>query len=136
AGIDRYFRQNGGRGWLHRVYRSLGDLYLKQQRILDAAGAYLAFVRQHPSHPQAPGLQLLAIDNFTKHGFPSQALAAKQELAERYRLNGPAWRELDPSSRAELTPHLRRHLRDLAAHYHALVQQKGKASKAQRDAWF
>ncbi|WP_240992069.1 tetratricopeptide repeat protein [endosymbiont of Riftia pachyptila] len=136
AGIDRYFRQNGGRGWLHRVYRSLGDLYLKQQRILDAAGAYLAFVRQHPSYPQAPGLQLLAIDNFTKHGFPSQALAAKQELAERYRLNGPAWRELDPSSRAELTPHLRRHLRDLAAHYHALVQQKGKASKAQRDAWF
>jgi len=136
AGIDRYFQSNGERPWLHRVYRSLGDLYLKQERILDGADAYLSFVRRSPSHPQAPSLQLLAIESYQTHDFPGQALAAKRELAQRYSQDGEAWKGLEQESRIALTPHLRKYLRDLASHYHALAQQPGKVKKGQRDTWF
>jgi tetratricopeptide (TPR) repeat protein len=45
------------RSYEYRVYEQLGELYIKQDRVKDAADTYSAFVARQPLHAQAPQLQ-------------------------------------------------------------------------------
>ncbi|MES9896516.1 MAG: tetratricopeptide repeat protein, partial [Candidatus Thiodiazotropha endolucinida] len=67
--ISRYFDSKGHRNYEYMIYQGLGDLYLKQERIQDAADAYLAFVDLSPDHPQSPRLSVKVVDIYTENGF-------------------------------------------------------------------
>lgn len=66
------------------LYRSLGDLYLKQERFLDAAQAYSGFGQARPEHPQAVLMQIDAIEIFQDRRFPDRVLEGKKELVNLY----------------------------------------------------
>lgn len=124
--ISRYFDDKGHRNYEFMVYQGLGDLYLQQERIQDAADAYLAFVDLNPAHPQSPRLSVKVVQIYTDNDFPSQALESKKAFTQRYAVHGEFWRQLDETDRAWLNAQLRSYLKELAEYHHALAQQNAK----------
>ena len=110
-------------GYEYRVYQTLGEMYLAQERVKDAADTFLAFARRYPLHAQAPLLQARVIEIYQQAGFESLALQAKQEYVGRYgarsefaRANPQAWnRGARPLVKAYLT--------ELAHREHAIAQK-------------
>ena len=52
-----------------RVYKQLGELYIRQERTKDAADTFGMFARVRPLHAQAPVLQARVIEIYEKAGF-------------------------------------------------------------------
>lgn len=135
--IQPYFNRHGHRNYEFMVYSGLGDLYRKQDRIGDAADAYLAFVELNPTHAQAPRLSVQVIDLYAKHGFPLKALESKKAFTQRYGIQGQYWNRLSSDNQQWLSAQLRTYLRELAEYHHALAQQaaklKGKKARAEEE---
>lgn len=135
--IKAYFTKAGTRSYEALIYRQLGALYLKQDRITDAAEVYLAFVSSNPESPYAPQLHTDAIDAYTKGGFPDLVLSAKEEFVKRYNVDTRFWTLQTEESQAQIQPLLTRHMSELATHYHAVARKSGKAKDYQRAAgWY
>ncbi len=124
--ISRYFDEKGHRNYEFMVYQGLGDLYLKQERIQDAADAYLAFVDLNPAHPQSPRLAVKVVEIYSDNGFPSQALESKKAFTQRYAVHSEYRQQLNEADRAWLNTQLRSYLKELAEYHHALAQQNAK----------
>jgi TolA-binding protein len=118
------------------VYRELGDLYQRQERVKDAADTYAAFAALHPTHPQSPQLQTRVIEAYQQAGFASLAIEAKKTFVSQYGV-ASAWRMTNPTGYHEVMPLLRRHIEELAQHFHASAQ-KTKLSADYREAarWY
>ncbi len=125
--ISRYFDNKGRRDYEYMIYQGLGDLYLKQERIQDAADAYLAFVDLAPDHPQSPRLTVKVVDIYTKNGFPKLAIESKKAFVQHYAIGGDAWNKQDPKNHAWLNQQQRTYLKELAEYHHALAQQYKKS---------
>ncbi|MCU7921239.1 MAG: tetratricopeptide repeat protein [Candidatus Thiodiazotropha sp. (ex Dulcina madagascariensis)] len=124
--IRRYFDAKGHRSYEYMIYQGLGDLYLKQERIQDAAEAYLAFVELSPDHPQSPRLAVRVVENYTKHGFPALAVESKKSFVKHYAVGSEAWKKQQASDQTWLDGQLRTYLKELAEYHHALAQQAKK----------
>ncbi len=135
--IAEYFQTAKRRDYEFLVYRQLGDLYFKQERIKDAADAYGAFGRRYPTHPQAPLLQAKVIESYQQAGFTGLALDAKKEFADRYGIHSEYRRVSSVDAYARVLPALKSQLEDLSRHFHASAQ-KTKAPGDYREAahWY
>lgn len=135
--ISEYFAGRGYPGYSHVVYRNLGELYLEKERYVDAAETYEAFVAHDAEHPQAPLLQVSAIEAYKQGGFAMLVLEAKQNFVERYGMDQPFWLRNDPADNEAVAAHLRSNLTDLAQYSHAEAQRDGKQADYQAAArWY
>ncbi|MES9923944.1 MAG: tetratricopeptide repeat protein [Candidatus Thiodiazotropha endolucinida] len=125
--ISRYFDRKGHRNYEYMIYQGLGDLYLKQERIQDAADAYLAFVDLSPDHPQSPRLSVKVVDIYTENGFPRRAIESKKSFVQHYAVGSDAWNKQDGKNQAWLNQQLRDYLKELAEYHHALAQEYKKS---------
>jgi outer membrane protein assembly factor BamD (BamD/ComL family) len=134
--IPAYITDDKRRSYEYRVYEQLGELYLKQDRVKDAADTYSAFARRQPLHAQAPQLQARVIDIYQRNGFPVLALDAKKDYVSRYG-TGSDFRRANPAGWEKAQPLVKTHLTELARHYHASAQ-KSKASADYQEAvrWY
>ena len=128
--IPEYVRAPSRRDYEFRVYEQLGELYLKQERVKDAADTFSAFARRNPLNAQAPLLQARVIGIYQQGGFESMALEAKKEYVDRYGINGefhhanaPAWERTRPL--------VKTYLGELTRHYHAAAQKSKKSEDYQ-----
>lgn len=124
-GIGKYISgptQRQREDYQFRVYSQLGELYIKQDRIKDAADTYALFVRRQPLHVQAPLLQARVVEIYEKSGFDTLALQAKKEHVERYGVDSE-FRRANPSGWQRAQPLVKTHLVELARHHHALSQK-------------
>lgn len=135
--IPGYFHETGRRDYEFRVYQQLGDLYFKQERIKDAADTYNAYARRYPMNPQAPLLQVKVIEAYQKAGFVALALETKEEFVLRYGVKSDYRKANSTDNYERVLPHIRKHVEELARHYHA-VAQKTKSSLAYQQAarWY
>ena len=134
--IPAYINSDARRGYEFRVYEQLGELYLKQERVKDAADTYSAFARRQPLHARAPQLQARVIEIYQGNGFPALALDAKKDYVSRYGV-GSEFRRANPAGWEKAQPLVKTHLTELARHYHASAQ-KSKASADYQEAvkWY
>jgi TolA-binding protein len=114
-----------------RIYQNLGEMYLAQERIKDAADTFLAFVRRYPLHAQAPVLQSRVIAIYQQAGFDSLVLEAKKEYVQRYgarseyaRANRAAWEQ-------QARPLVKAYLTELARIDHANAQKTHRTEDRQ-----
>ena len=128
--IPTYINSPGRREYEFRVYEQLAELYIKQDRVKDAADTFAAFAQRQPQHPQAPVMQARVIDIYQKGGFEMLALEAKKSYVARYgarsdfaRANPAAWERAQPLVKV--------HLAELARHYHAAAQKSKKTDDYQ-----
>ncbi|HKW38892.1 MAG TPA: tetratricopeptide repeat protein [Burkholderiales bacterium] len=135
--IPRYFSTPARRQYEFRVYRQLGELYLKQERVADGANVFNAFARRYPTNPQSPLLQSRAIQAYQQAGFTALALEAKKEFAVRYGVDSEFHRVNGEIAYARVAPYVRTHVEELARHYHSVAQKNRKDEDYQEAArWY
>jgi cellulose synthase operon protein C len=136
ASVPPYIDSPARRRYEPQVYEQLGDLYLKQERVKDAADSFGAFARARPLHAQAPVLLSRVVDTYEKNGFGSLALDAKKDYVSRFGVDSE-FRRANPKGWDEAQPLVKTHLAELARHHHALAQQsKAAADVTEAVRWY
>ena len=128
--IPRFIDSPAREGYQFRVYQQLAELYIRQDRIKDAADTYAAFVKRQPLHAQAPLLQARVIQIYAGAGFDNLALEAKRDHVARYGIDSE-FRRANPEGWARAQPLVKTHLSDLARHHHALAQKNKQPADVQ-----
>jgi cellulose synthase operon protein C len=119
-----------------QVYRELAELYLKQERVKDAADTLAAFAARRPLHAQAPVQLSRVIGIHEKAGFQTLALQAKQDFVTRYGAKSE-FRAANPEGWQQAQPLVQAHLGELARHHHALAQKtKSEADLVAAIRWY
>jgi len=135
--VSKFFKRFGRRPYEFRVYRNLGNLYMKQERIRDAADTYNAFVRSQPDHRMAPDFQSEVINAYKKGGFLQLTLKAKEEFSERYNKQSRYWQTQSEEDKVRIAKLLKKHLVDLAKYWHAQAQKtKKQANYRHASRWY
>lgn len=135
--ITKYFKRAGSRPYEASVYEQLGQLYLTQERYVDAAGAFGEFISRYALDPRAPLFQLKVVETYGKGGFPTLLLKAKETFVVDYGVGSEFWASHKQKTRVSLAPHLKRHIEDLARHFHAQAQKSRKTTDFDRAAhWY
>jgi len=120
--VVEYFTRHGKRSYEDAVYSNLAEFYFGKSRYSDAAAAYDTFVNRNPFHKASPQFQMRVVEIHLAGRFPSLAIDAKKQFAEKYGLKAEYWQHFEPSARPEVLAWLKTNLADLARHYHALFQ--------------
>lgn len=118
-----YFADNGSRDYENEIYKALASLYLRQERYRDAAETYETFVAEHPLHPEAPAFTTAVMDVYSQGGFPKLILPVKEQFVYNYGVNSEYWQNATPEQKDKFRPELKRHLVELAQHYHSVAQK-------------
>lgn len=122
ASVTAWFKKNGHRPYEPEIYRALGDIYVRQERYVDASEAYEAFVALYPASDRAPEFSSAAIKALQDGGFPTQVLPAKERFVKAYGIESSYWKAHE-KQRTEYLPLLKSHILDLAKHYHSTAQK-------------
>ena len=126
--VEQFFNEYGARDYEFRIYERLADLYIKQERELDASATLMAFVTQFPNHRQAPLFMVRVIDIYKQAGHKEDLLRAKADLVTAYGVGTQFWKQHDEQLLTQLRPHLQANLDDLTRYYHAQAQKSKKAA--------
>ena len=137
ASIPPYIDSAVRREYEFRVYQQLGELYIKQDRVKDAADTFSAFAQRSPSHPEAPVLQARVIDIYASNGFATLALDAKKQYVTHYGIGSDYQRNNPEGWTRSAEPLVKTHLEELARYHHAAAQKSRKSEDYQEAArWY
>jgi len=114
-----------------RLYQQLGELYIKQDRVKDAADTFGAFTQRQPLHAQAPVMQAQVIDIYQRGGFDTSALEAKKKYVALYGARSE-FRRANPAAWERASPLVKAFLAELARRYHAGAQKSKKSEDYQQ----
>jgi tetratricopeptide (TPR) repeat protein len=129
--IPPYVTNDARRHYEARVYQQLGELYLKQERIKDAADTFAAFPKLHPLDAQAPVMQARVIEIYGQGGFGTLALDAKRDYVSHYGASSE-FSKANPEGWEHAKPLVKTHLEELAQHYHASAQKSHDAADTEQ----
>ena len=119
------------------LYTSLGNLYLENERYMDAAETYEGFIDREPMHRNAPLLSLQIIEAYKLAQFPSLVLESKQKFVDAYGLRTDYWSFHEIADRPDVIEPLKENLTDLAQYDHAEAQKTGDPESYVRAAnWY
>jgi tetratricopeptide (TPR) repeat protein len=136
ATIGKFVQSEARRGYEHRVYVELAELYLKQDRPKDAADTLAFYARLRPLATPAPELLARVIDIHESKGFPTLALQAKRDFVTRYGRTSE-FRKANAEGWQAAQPRVKTHLAELARHHHAAMQQtKARADLQEAVRWY
>ena len=124
--LKKFSKSYGQRRYEHRIYRELGNLFVKQERLEDASTVYSTFAEVYPNSREAPLFLVEVIKIYEKGGFPRKLSVAKADLVTRYSIGKPFWSRHDKALLDELAPYIKANLEELATHYHAQAQKSKK----------
>ncbi|MGA8146449.1 MAG: tetratricopeptide repeat protein [Gallionellaceae bacterium] len=139
-GVDTlraYFARHGARPFEYRLYQTLAQLYLEQQRIADAVNVYRTFVTLHPNDPLAPTFDSLALAAYDKGRFIDLLQNAKADFIERYQPASDYWKTNPGPERDATLATVHDYLADMTSYAHAKAQQtKSAADYQQAEHWY
>ena len=123
--VRKWFARNGQRDYEPEIYRTLGNVYLGQERFRDAAETFDMFVTVYPDSDLAPEFSSLQIESYQEGGFPTLVLPAKEKFVQRYGVASEYWQR-HPEIREQYVALLKGHILDLAEYHHVLAQKSGE----------
>lgn len=126
--VAAFFSEHGKRDYEFRIYERLADLYLTQERAIDASETFMSFVESYPQHRFAPLFTVRVIDIYKQAGQKDALLRAKADLVMGYGVGTAFWQKHDDQLLAQMLPHLKTNLDDLTRYYHAQAQTTKKLS--------
>lgn len=126
AAVESYFSARGGRSYESVIYRNLGDYYLENDRIKDAADTYRAFFERYATHRDAPSLHQKMIRTYEQGKLFSMALSAKQDYVRRYGIGSLYERNRGAQLAGDVIGALKQYIGELASYYHASGQKRGR----------
>jgi outer membrane protein assembly factor BamD (BamD/ComL family) len=139
-GVDTlkdYFARHGARPYEYRLYETLAQLYIEQQRTADAVNVYRSFVTQHPNDPQAPLFDSLALSAYAKGGFIDLEQKAKADFIERYQPGAEYWQKNPNAARDATLAKVHDYLKEMTNYAHAKAQHtKNAADYQQAENWY
>ena len=139
-GVDTlraYFARHGARPFEYRLYQTLAQLYLEQQRIADAVNVYRTFVTLHPNDPLAPTFDSLALAAYDKGRFIDLLQKAKADFIERYQPASDYWKTSPGAERDATLAKVHNYLADMTSYAHAKAQQTKSATDYQQaEHWY
>ena len=127
--INDFFNSYGEKDYESIIYNNLAELYLEKSRIRDAAVTYLAFRKRFPNSSIAPQYHSKAIESYKKGGFASLVLSTKTSFVNQYGVSTRYWKLQTEKSKQAVAPLLKKHIRELANHYHAKARKNKKRNK-------
>lgn len=127
---------HGNPAYAYLLYRGLADLYMAQERYIDASNVLKSFAKADPMHPSAPKLYMESIKPLEQGNFPTEILATKEEFADKFGLDQPFWQGKDPANYPDVTAYLEDTIWALAQYHHAQAQlpKQTKATEEYRAA--
>jgi TolA-binding protein len=120
--LAAYFKRHGHRDYEELLYRSLGDLYLRQERIQDAGLAYTTFVEENPLHESAPLFQAAVVQLYTQARWTDAALQARIVFDQKFGADSPWAKRQDVTVLNRIKPKLKEAIIQVAQYYHAQAQ--------------
>jgi TolA-binding protein len=120
--LAAYFKKHGHRDYEELLYRNLGDLYLRQERIQDAGQTYATFVEENPLHEAAPLFQAAVVQLYTKARWTDAALQARIAFDQKFGADSPWAKRQDLAVRNRIKPKLKEAIMQVAQYYHAQAQ--------------
>ena len=126
--LKHFSREYGVRTYEHLIYKELGGLFLKQERIEDAAIVFATYAEVYPNSREAPLFLVEVIKIYEKGGYAKKLSTAKADFVTRYAIGKPYWARHDRYLLDELSPFIKANLDELARHYHARAQKSKKTS--------
>lgn len=143
--IEEFFNTHGKRFYEYKVYDSLSQHYLKQERYNDAASTLEHFVSTHTLDIHAPAFQTAAINILRTGNFNNLALAATERYIAYFGISSPFWSEYhtatlnsEQQKTADMfSSELKTHLTTLSTHYHHVAETSGRSKDYQYAAhWY
>jgi tetratricopeptide (TPR) repeat protein len=135
--LKDYFARHGARPYEYRLYETLAQLYLEQQRIEDAVNVYHSFVAQHPNDPLAPTFDSLALSAYEKGGFTDLSQKAKADFIDRYQPAADYWQNNPNAEREATLGKVHDYLQEMTNYAHAKAQYtKNPADYQQAENWY
>lgn len=125
--IAQYFDANGRRAYEPMLYQGMGELYLGQERIFDAANLFLGYTQVYPNSRHTPFFHQRAIETYQQAGYSDLVLKEKIAFVNHYDVGSEYWSLQDSQTRQELSQTLVLHLGELATHFHALAHASHKS---------
>lgn len=109
------------------LYRQLGELYLKTERIVDAANVFLDYAKVHPHTLLAAEFHALAIKSYASGNFAELLLVEKENFVRNFGVGTVFWNSYDAVSKQKVRVELKTNIRDLANYHHAIALKTGKS---------
>ncbi len=132
--VAELLAQKGPRPYQHRLYQSLGSLYLEKKRFKDAADTLSEYIEIFPESEYGPEFAVRRIEVYKEGGFPEQILPAKESFVQQYGVDSAFWAARTPEQRQGLQPRLESFLDELSSFYHAEGQALLAAQRAYQQA--
>lgn len=118
-GIGDYLKTRPQRHYESLLFARLAELYTKKEQYPEAARTWGGFPDRNPLHRQAPLFSDKVIESWETGGYLSEVLKEKAKFVERYDLNAAYWQHFDSNEAPDIIARVKKHLVDLAEHYHA-----------------
>lgn len=132
--IAEILAEKGPRPYQHRLYQSLGNLYLEKKRYKDATDTFSAYINTFPESEYGPEFAVQRIEVYKEGGFPEQILPAKEDFVRQYGVDSGFWATRTPEQRQGLLPRLESFLDELSSFYHAEGQALLAAQRSYQQA--
>lgn len=121
--LGEYAQLHGHSDYNHLVYQRIAELYHNDERYLEEARIYTAYIAAYPESTHTPVFQLRLVDSYRFAREYSQVSQAKADFLTHYWQPGIGEQEISAEYQAHLNKFAKEYLHDLSEYYHSLYQK-------------
>lgn len=135
--IDKMFKPGSKKLYEPLIYKQLGDLYSKKERYNDAAETFMAFTKKYPQSFLSPGFHTMTLQVYADGKMSEKILPSKMLFVNNYGVRTKFWLSQTAENQNIIRPQLKKHIQELAQHFHATATKSKKLKDYQLAAtWY
>ena len=123
-----YIHKNPELKFKYQIYKSVSDVYLKQQRFSDAASILKSFIADNNKSKEVPFAYLNIMDIWHQAGFTERLATSTNQFYSLYNPAAPYWSNKynRKAIQKSVSLSLKKYILALSSHYHQIYQQDKK----------